>query len=302
MSVDASAVSPDLLGRHVAHRPHDAAGFSRDERGRCGQGRHRRLRSRQAEVEDFGLAVARDEDVLRLEVAVDDPLRVGGGKPIGNVRRQLNRLSPGQQPPPDSRPQALALQQLDHGDGLVVHDRELMDGHDVRMGDRRNGTGLVLEPGPHLRISCEMVRQYPSVRHHGRASNLERGRLRPYHPRRWARRLRTGRGGYRGTDSRISSSMVRRFHSIVRLRTPAPGPARHDHPDWRIAVPGAIVRSLFHSNERFVPENDACRPGSPRSGAPRHARLVLRPHFSQQGHADRFAAEWARPPARGRQP
>src|SRR5918993_3834129 len=39
--------------------------------------------------------------------------------------------------------------------------------------------------------------------------------------------------------------------------------------------------------ERFQPGNDAWRPGSPRPGAGRPARLVLRPHFSQQGRRGR---------------
>ena len=108
----------------------------------------------------FGPAVARDEDVLGLQIAVDDALGVGSREPVGHVRGQLHGLSPGQQPAPDPRPQVLALQQLDHRNRLAVHHCELMDGHDVRMGDRRNGAGLVLESGAHLRIRREVVRQH----------------------------------------------------------------------------------------------------------------------------------------------
>ena len=45
----------------------------------------RRLVTREAEVEDLGVAVLREEDVLGLEVAVDDPLLVGGGEALGDL-------------------------------------------------------------------------------------------------------------------------------------------------------------------------------------------------------------------------
>ena len=39
----------------------------------------------EAEVEDLDVAVLRQEDVLGLDVAVDDPLLVGRGEPLGDL-------------------------------------------------------------------------------------------------------------------------------------------------------------------------------------------------------------------------
>ena len=72
-----------LLGRHVAHRAEHRARAG--QRPRVGEQRRLGLDRRagrgqlgEAEVEDLDAAVARHEDVLRLQVAVDDPLVVRG--------------------------------------------------------------------------------------------------------------------------------------------------------------------------------------------------------------------------------
>ena len=50
----------------------------------------------QAEVEDLGAIVRGDEDVLRLQVAVDDALLVCGGESEGDLPRVLHGLAHGQ--------------------------------------------------------------------------------------------------------------------------------------------------------------------------------------------------------------
>ena len=57
------------------------------------------LQAGQAEIEDLHAAVGGQEDVLRLDVAVDDALGVGGGQPVGDRRGDFHRL-----PPVDDRP------------------------------------------------------------------------------------------------------------------------------------------------------------------------------------------------------
>ena len=82
------ALRPDLsaarlLGRHVLGRPDDGA--------RRGQRRVREGPS-DAEVRDLGVALAVEEDVRRLQVAVDDPVLVGVARPAARSRRDSCRL------------------------------------------------------------------------------------------------------------------------------------------------------------------------------------------------------------------
>ena len=77
----------DLLGRHVADRAEDHArlGAAASARRRPAAAVRSRLRQlRQAEVEDLDAPVRRDEDVLRLQIAVDDALR--RARPRGRAR------------------------------------------------------------------------------------------------------------------------------------------------------------------------------------------------------------------------
>ena len=66
----------------------------------------------EAEVEDLDAAVARDEEVLGLQVAVDDALLVRGGQAVRDLDRVVDRLARRQSAPPDARAQGLALEQL----------------------------------------------------------------------------------------------------------------------------------------------------------------------------------------------
>ena len=76
-----------LLGRHVRHRPHQDAGAASSasavDLAAVGGRAARELR--QAEVEDLDPPVGGEEEVLGLEVAVDDPLLVGGGEALGGL-------------------------------------------------------------------------------------------------------------------------------------------------------------------------------------------------------------------------
>ena len=88
--IDGGAVALHLLGAHVLERA--------DESARRGERRFRcplRYSPRDAEVDDFRLARLTNEDVSRLEIAVDDPLGV-------TVRDGIADL-------PEKRPQAVEV-------------------------------------------------------------------------------------------------------------------------------------------------------------------------------------------------
>ena len=104
-----------LLGRHVGHGAEDGAlGGLRDSRPASSRVavealERRRHQLREAEIEHFDDARVGDHHVARLEIAVDDAGRVGGGQRIGdldgvgNRRFQRKRLS-GRSPHPGAGP------------------------------------------------------------------------------------------------------------------------------------------------------------------------------------------------------
>ena len=153
-----------LLGRHVAHRAH--------HRPRLRVARARRrvrllLRSnglrllRQPEVQDLDVAVLRDEQVVRLQIPVDDPLLVGGGEALDHLQCVVDGLSLRDRTRVELASQRLALQQLRHRVGRPVLGSEIVNGQDVRMRQRRNRLGFALEARQCVRILRHRVREAP---------------------------------------------------------------------------------------------------------------------------------------------
>src|SRR5207248_8269688 len=88
-------LAADLLGRHVADGAEDRAAL-----------RVQRLADRleelgDAEVENLQPPVAREEEVGRLQVAVDDALVVGRAQPLRELSCQLGRAARNERPPPE---------------------------------------------------------------------------------------------------------------------------------------------------------------------------------------------------------
>ena len=142
----------NLLRRHVPHRPDDDA---RDREAGGGLGLVQSLESEgplrlhelgEAEVEELHPAVARQEDVLGLQVAVDDAGGVGGREALRDLDRGggdgLDRERPAVEPVPER----LALEELgdEVGDAVVAPDVE--DGEDVRVAEPPDRLHLDLEP------------------------------------------------------------------------------------------------------------------------------------------------------------
>ena len=76
-------LAPGLLGRHVAGVPITSAGLVPRPASPSASGR------RDPEVEDLRRGLPGHEDVVGLEVAVDDALRVGGGEPVARSRTRV---------------------------------------------------------------------------------------------------------------------------------------------------------------------------------------------------------------------
>ena len=80
-----------LLRRHVADRSDDHPRVSGLFRDRIRRKPRRLGNARDTEVEDLHASFARDEQVLRFEVAVDDPAIVRRGQACGDIGSQPDR-------------------------------------------------------------------------------------------------------------------------------------------------------------------------------------------------------------------
>ncbi len=141
-----------LLGRHVLGRSQHPAQLGRHEVvGGVARwqevARPRELARRlgQPEVQQLHVARRRDHDVLGLEVAMNDPLRVRGREPAGDLLAHRERGGRVERPALQALTQVLAFDQL-HGDvdaPVVLVD--LMNHGDVRVRDCRRRPRLAEE-------------------------------------------------------------------------------------------------------------------------------------------------------------
>jgi hypothetical protein len=113
------------------------------------------------QLDEVAVAQPLDEHhVVRLEVAVDDGVGVGGGQRAGDLRADVERAG--------DRDAALVAGQL-HREGLpleVLHDEEVLavvglpeivDLHDVLVADLVDGARLVEEPADHLLVAGQLA-------------------------------------------------------------------------------------------------------------------------------------------------
>jgi len=139
-------LATDLLGRHVGGRADDGVG--------AGQAAGVDQQLGDAEVHHLDLADAGDGDVVRLEVAVDDVVGVGGADRGEELLGYVERLV-------DSHPalvledraERLALDELHHDEERLPVLVEVVDAHDARVVQRGDGRGLALEAAPELCVA-----------------------------------------------------------------------------------------------------------------------------------------------------
>ena len=159
-----AAAAAHLFRRHVADRSHEPPGLGRRRRQRrlvfvSGSRirQPRRGQFGQAEVEDFYVAIAGDEKVLRLEIAMNDVALVRGGQSAGDLGGVIERLPRRHGALPDARAQRLALQQF--GDDVVepAFVADIVDGQDVRMVEHARGARFLLEAPQSVRVGGEIA-------------------------------------------------------------------------------------------------------------------------------------------------
>ena len=118
-----------------------------------------RRRLGQPEVQDLGLLALGDEDVGRLDVAVQDAARVRGVERVGNLHGQPQQQADLERASVDLARQRAALEQLHRDERAALVLVHLVDGADVGMVQRRGRARLAQEALGRLRIVRAVLRQ-----------------------------------------------------------------------------------------------------------------------------------------------
>ena len=147
-----------LLGRHVADRSHHHPGARRVG----GRLLHRQLvglgrdELRQAEVQDLGVAVLGDHDVLGLQVPVHDPGGVGRGETVADLHGEVEHLLRRHRARGGQVLERRTLDQF-HGDvDRRVRGTDVVDRQDVGVGKARGRARLPLKAGPAFGVRREL--------------------------------------------------------------------------------------------------------------------------------------------------
>ncbi len=101
---------------------------------------------RQAEVQDLEPIVATDEQVLRLQVAMDDALGVRHRQRVGHLDREIEDRGKRQSSGRHALAQRRAFEQLGDEIRRVLVNADVVDRHDARMVECRRRPRLLLEP------------------------------------------------------------------------------------------------------------------------------------------------------------
>ena len=157
-----------LFGRHVGDGADGAAGVSElmrigadgGERVRVGMRGGRRFRGGdfgEAEIENFGVAAAGDEDVGGFDVAMDDLLGVGGVEAVGDIDGEGKEEFEVHGTPADSVFQGLAVEKFHGDEGFAIVFADVVNGADVGMIERGRGFGFATEAFEGLGIVGDVV-------------------------------------------------------------------------------------------------------------------------------------------------
>ena len=145
-------LAADLLGRHVGGRADDGVG--------AGQAAGVDEQLGDAEVHHLDLAEAGDGDVVRLQVAVDDVVGMGRADRREELLGDVERLVDGHAALVlEDRAERLALDELHDDEERLVVLVEVVDAHDARVVEGRDGGRLALEAAPELGVAGVGVAQ-----------------------------------------------------------------------------------------------------------------------------------------------
>ena len=110
------------------------------------------------EVEDLDLPIVAEVDVRRLQIAMDDALRVSEAETVGDLLHDAQDLIDRQGLAAlDELFQVLPLEELHHHVEVALVFDEVEDGDDVRMVELRGVASLALEAFDEIRIGVEGI-------------------------------------------------------------------------------------------------------------------------------------------------
>ena len=114
----------------------------------------------QSKVQEFGLAIAVDDDVCRFQVAMDDAFLVGGLQGLGNLDHQPERLFNGNRHPLDPIGQRFPFDEFQNQavDSLVF--LKTIDGRNPGMVERRKNLSFAPESSHAVAVSGKLVGQH----------------------------------------------------------------------------------------------------------------------------------------------
>ncbi len=135
------------LRRGVARRAHDDPGVVGARR------------AGQAEVADLRLRLGREQNVRRLDVAVNDPVFVGVGQAVANAFDDGDGLDRIDRAVVGGIEERLAVHQLHHDVRHAVGIAKIIDANQVRMIEAGHRLGLAFEGLVELRVLAELARQ-----------------------------------------------------------------------------------------------------------------------------------------------
>ncbi len=118
-----------------------------------------RHRSGQAEIHNLGMAALGYEDVCRLDVAMNNALRMGGIEGVRDIESDLQKAMQLHRLAADEMFQGDAIQKLHDDEGLIVIVVNLMDGADVGMVQGRSCARLAAKARQGQRIVSDLGRQ-----------------------------------------------------------------------------------------------------------------------------------------------
>ena len=148
----------ELLRRHVGDRSDGDTGI-RLHHGR-GIFAAKLAKLRQSEIEHFGVSVGRDDNVLRLNVAMDDSSLVGGTDRARDLRRDVDDFIDRHRTTRQARAQRLAFNELHRDEVQVVVNADLVNVGDIGMVQRRGCLRFLHEAAQAITASAAAVAQH----------------------------------------------------------------------------------------------------------------------------------------------
>src|SRR5207253_5123385 len=147
-----------LLGRHIPGAAHHPARLSLVERRTIGVVRLGR-ELRQAEIENLQSAIAGDEDIFRLDVAMNDSLLMRRSHSSGDLDAVIYRSTTVQWAGAQAGSKRFTFKQLFDDVRLRLVLADVVDRNQIGMIDRTGRAGLLLKSKQPLPVGCKFRRK-----------------------------------------------------------------------------------------------------------------------------------------------